>query len=90
MKFFCCDLRRLEMLKLAGSANAIEFLEVRDHLEPDPALRQRTLFVRLLRPGFVLSPDNVLIVCAGGPGLAQSNLIMPHLAAPTHERVVRP
>ncbi|HEY2926805.1 putative baseplate assembly protein, partial [Piscinibacter sp.] len=61
MKYFCCDLRRLEVIKLAGSANAIEYLEVRDHLEPDLALRQRTLFVRLLRPGFTLTPDNVLI-----------------------------
>jgi baseplate J-like protein len=61
VKFFCCDPRRLELLKLAGSANAIEFLEVRDHLEPDPTLRQRTLFVRLLRPGFSLTPDNLLI-----------------------------
>ena len=50
MKVHCCDPRRLEVLKLAGSANAIEFIEVRDHLEPDPLLRQRTLFVRLLRP----------------------------------------
>ena len=61
MKVHCCDPRRLEVLKLAGSANAIEFLEVRDHLEPDPLLRQRTLFVRLLRPGFALTPDNVRI-----------------------------
>jgi hypothetical protein len=61
MKFFCCDMRRLEVIKLAGGANAIEFLEVRDHLEPDLALRQRTLFVRLLRPGFAFTPDNVLI-----------------------------
>jgi hypothetical protein len=61
MKYFCCDLRRLEVIKLSGTANAIEYLEVRDHLEPDPALRQRTLFVRLLRPGFALTPDNVLI-----------------------------
>jgi hypothetical protein len=41
---------------------------VRDHLEPDPALRQRTLFVRLLRPGFTLTTDNVLI--DGGERLA--------------------
>jgi len=33
------------------------------------------------------SPDNIVIVAAGGPGLAQSQLIMPHLAAPTHERI---
>ena len=68
MRCFCCDPRRLEVLKQSGSANAIEFLEVRDHLEPDPAMRQRTLFVRLLRPGFTLGTDNVLI--DGGERLA--------------------
>jgi uncharacterized phage protein gp47/JayE len=61
MTFFCCDPRRLEVIERSGSANAIEYLEVRDHLEPDQALRQRTLFVRLLRPGFTLTADNVLI-----------------------------
>jgi len=61
MKYFCCEQQRLEVIKLSGSANGIEWLEVRDHLEPDLALRQRTLFVRLLRPGFVLGVDNVLI-----------------------------
>jgi hypothetical protein len=68
MMYFCCDLRRLEVIKLSGSANGVAFLEVRDHLEPDLALRQRTLFVRLLRPGFTLTPDNVLI--DGGERLA--------------------
>lgn len=68
MKYFCCDVRRLEVIKLAGSTNGIEYLEVRDHLEPDLALRQRTLFVRLLRPGFTLTADNVLI--DGGERLA--------------------
>ncbi len=34
------------------------------------------------------SPDNILIVAAGGPGLAQSFVIAPHLSAPTHELVV--
>jgi baseplate J-like protein len=61
MKFFCCEPRRLDVIKLSGTANGIEFLEVRDHLEPVQELRQRTLFVRLLRPGFTLTPDNVLI-----------------------------
>jgi Baseplate J-like protein len=45
----CCDLRRLEVLRALGSVNAIEFIEVRDRAEPVNALRQRTLFVRLLR-----------------------------------------
>ena len=69
MKFFCCDTRRLEVIKLSGTLNAIEYLEVRDHLEPDPLLRQRTLFVRLLRPGFALAKANVLI--DGGERIAQ-------------------
>jgi hypothetical protein len=68
MKFFCCEPRRLDVIKLSGSANGIEFLEVHDHLEPVQALRQRTLFVRLLRSGFTLTPDNVLI--DGGERLA--------------------
>ena len=61
MRYHCCELARLEVIKLSGSANGIEFIEVRDHLEPDPLLRQRTLFVRLLRPGFTLTPDNLRI-----------------------------
>lgn len=61
MRQFCCDTRRLEVVKALGSLNGIEFIEVRDHLEPVAALRQRTLFVRLLRPGLTLTADNLLI-----------------------------
>ena len=34
MRFHCCDLRRLEVLRRSGSANAIEFLEVLDKAAP--------------------------------------------------------
>lgn len=69
MKYFCCDLRRLKVIKLlAPSVNGIDYLEVRDRLEPVPALRQRTLYLRLLRPvprladgGSALGPPNILI-----------------------------
>jgi hypothetical protein len=61
MKFHCCDPRRLEVLKRSGSANAIEFLEVLDLASPPGAPRQQTLFVRLLRPGFVLTSANLRI-----------------------------
>ena len=61
MRFHCCDLRRLEVLRLSGSANAIDFLEVLDRASPPFAPRQQTLFVRLLRPGFTLTPDNLRI-----------------------------
>jgi hypothetical protein len=53
------------------------------------------LFERMTQPTagkferqvILAEPANLLIVAAGGPGIAQSQLIMPHLAAPTHERV---
>jgi hypothetical protein len=57
-----------------------------------------SLWERMTRPTvrkydsqvILASPENVLVVAAGGPGIAQSQVIMPHLAAPTHEKVVRP
>ena len=61
MRFHCCDLRRLEILRLNGSANAIDFLEVLDKAAPPGVPRQQTLFVRLLRTGFTLTPDNLRI-----------------------------
>ena len=60
-KFHCCDQRRLEVIKLTGTANGIEFLEVLDKASPPGAPRQQTLLVRLLRPGFTLTPDNLRI-----------------------------
>jgi hypothetical protein len=58
------------------------------------AVRER-LFERLTRPTVgrydvkvhLAEPSNILVVAAGGPGIAESRVIMPHLAAPTHERV---
>ena len=61
MRFRCCEVRRLEVLKRAGSVNAIEFVEVLDRAAPPGAPRQETLFVRLLLPGFNLTPDNLRI-----------------------------
>ncbi len=61
-RFHCCDERRLDVLRLAGTANAIDFIEVLDRAAPPGAPRQRTLFVRLLRPvPATLTRDNVLI-----------------------------
>lgn len=69
MKTHCCDPRRLEVLARFGSANAIAAIEVRDHQEPVAALRQRTLFVHLLRPGFALAAEQVVI--DGGARIAE-------------------
>lgn len=73
MRFHCCDLRRLEVLRRSGSANAIDFLEVLDKAGPPAAPRQQTLFVRLLRPGFTLTPDNLRIT--GGERIAKINIV---------------
>jgi hypothetical protein len=61
MTLFCSDPKRLDIVRRTARANGIDFLEVRDHLEPDATLRQRTLFVRLLASGFTLARENVLI-----------------------------
>ena len=73
MRFHCCDLRRLEILRRSGSANAIDFLEVLDKAGPPAAPRQQTLFVRLLRPGFTLTPDNLRIT--GGERISKINTV---------------
>ena len=58
-RYPCAGERRLLAVKLAGLLNGIDYLEVRDTDETDPlkkALRQRTLYVRLLLP--MLVPPN--------------------------------
>jgi Baseplate J-like protein len=57
---WCCDERRLLAVKEAGVLNGIEYLEVLDtDAPPPPSLRQRTLFVRLLKPAAGLTKSNV-------------------------------
>ncbi|WP_321796806.1 putative baseplate assembly protein [Caballeronia sp. J97] len=103
MTFHCCDQRRLEVIKLHGSDNGIEFLEVLDKAAPPGAPRQQTLFVRLLRSGFTLTPDNLRIT--GGERIATVGVVWcasadalppqaePHLADtvddPSHTLVIR-
>lgn len=65
-QYACSTPRRLQAVKLAGVLNGIEYLEVRDTDEADPAkkaLRQRTLYVRLLQPvpGGTFTPANLVI-----------------------------
>lgn len=63
MRYACCEDRRLRAVKEAGALNGIQYLEVSDAEAPTPALRQRTLYVRLLRPEPGLTPEaNVEIV----------------------------
>lgn len=63
MKQHCCDLRRLDVLRAANNpaVNAIAYVEVMDGLAPPGTPRQRTLLVRLLQPGLVLAPAQIII-----------------------------
>ena len=61
-RYSCGNPRRLLAIMLAGTANAIEFLEVRDHDEPVQSLRQRTLLVHLVDPvPAALTPSWIVI-----------------------------
>jgi hypothetical protein len=61
MKYYCCDQRRLEVVKLHGTLNGLEYLEVDDSGVAGDPMRQRTLFVKFLRPVPALGADNLRI-----------------------------
>ena len=61
MKYYCCDQRRREVVKLNGTLNGLEYLEVYDSGLPGDPTRQLTLFVKFLRPVPALSKDNLRI-----------------------------
>ena len=85
MRYVCCDERRLLAVKEAGVLNGIEYVEVSDSEAPTQALRQRTLFVRLLEPAPALTKANVTI--AGGERIATVEVewIAPATALPAGE-----
>ena len=80
MKYHCCDLRRLEVIRIDGSANGIEFLEVLDLAAPSGVPRQRTLFVRLLRAPapLTLTRDNIRIT--GGERIGEISILWCDMA----------
>ncbi|CAH1388065.1 putative baseplate assembly protein [Candidatus Nitrotoga sp. M5] len=49
MKYYCCDQRRREVVKLNGTLNGLEYLEVHDSGIPGDPTRQLTLFLKFLR-----------------------------------------
>ncbi len=61
MKYDCCDQHRLEVVKLHGTLNGLEYLEVDDSSVAGDLMRQLTLFVKFLRPVPALSIDNLRI-----------------------------
>ena len=59
MRYTCCDERRLRAVEEAGVLNGIEYVEVYDPGGPPPTdpLRQRSLYVRLLKAPAGLTPE---------------------------------
>jgi len=61
MRYYCCDERRREVVKLTGTLNGLDYVEVDDSgLSGDP-MRQLTLFLKFLRPPSGLDASNILI-----------------------------
>lgn len=67
MRYTCCDERRLRAVKEAGVLNGIEYVEVYDQGPPPPTdpLRQRGLYVRLLKPPAGLTPELNVVIDGG-------------------------
>lgn len=61
MKYYCCDQRRREVVKLNSMLNGLEYLEVHDSGLPGDPARQLTLFVKFLRPVPALGKDQLRI-----------------------------
>ncbi|MCP5129692.1 MAG: putative baseplate assembly protein [Pseudomonadales bacterium] len=61
MRYHCCDERRREVVKLSGSLNGLDYLEVDDSGLPADTMRQRTLLLKFLRPPPALTANNFSI-----------------------------
>lgn len=59
--------------------------KVQEHLWPLLAAETRDRYDRRLD---LARPDNILVVAAGGPGMADSWLFLPHLSNPVSEKVL--
>jgi hypothetical protein len=58
---------------------------VREHLWPLLTAGDRGEHDRALS---LATPDNILVVAAGGPGMQETHLLLPHLSSPVTEAVV--
>jgi hypothetical protein len=85
MRYFCCDQRRREVVKLHGSLNGLEYVEVHDSGLPADPMRQLTLFLKFLRPPPALTVSNIVI--DGGERIAEVDIdwIAPATALPAGE-----
>lgn len=85
LHYECCEPRRLAAVRAAGVLNGVEYVEVSDSEAPSGALRQRTLFVRLLAPDPTLTASNITIT--GGDRIPEIDVewVAPANALPAGE-----
>ena len=85
MRYFCCDERRREVVKLSGTLNGLDYIEVHDSGLPGDPTRQLTLFLKFLRPPPGLTEDNIII--DGGERIERIDLkwVAPATALPAGE-----
>ena len=88
MRYACCDPRRLAALRLHGTLNGIEALDVLDADAPAEADRQRLLRVHLAKPlDAALTPSNVRI--EGGERVTEIDAVEVTAPAGAREALVR-
>jgi hypothetical protein len=85
MRYFCCDQRRREVVKLHGSLNGLEYVEVHDSGLPGDPMRQLTLFLKFLQPPPPLAAHNIVI--DGGERISEVDIkwVAPATALPAGE-----
>ena len=85
MRYYCCDERRREVVKLTGTLNGLEYLEVHDSGLPGDPTRQLTLFLKFLRPPPALARENIVI--DGGERIEQVDVewVAPATSLPPGE-----
>lgn len=85
MKYYCCDERRREVVKLTGTLNGLDYLEVDDSGLPGDSMRQLTLFLKFLRPPPGLTENNIII--DGGERITEIGIdwVVPATSLPAGE-----
>ena len=85
MRYYCCDERRREVVKLNGTLNGLEYIDVHDSGIPGDPARQLTLFLKFLRPPPGLTENNFVI--DGGERIERIDIewIAPATALPAGE-----
>ncbi len=87
MRYYCCDERRREVVKLTGTLNGLDYIEVHDSGMSGDPMRQLTLFLKFLHPPVGLNENNIII--DGGERIESIEIdwVSPATALPAGEPI---